>query len=130
MTHESEPLNSAMALLERLEAGAPKRVKANLDAFAPETAELLLGYAFADIVSRTGMDLRTREMLTVAMLAAMGTAQGQLEFHVRAAIHTGVSREEIVEIVLQLSVYAGVPAAMNAIAAAKHAFEERSNEQN
>lgn len=62
-------------------------------------------------------------MLTVAMLAAMGTASGQLEFHTRAAMNTGVRREEIVEIVLQVSVYAGVPACMNAISAAKKAFQ-------
>ncbi|MCR9122958.1 MAG: carboxymuconolactone decarboxylase family protein [Phyllobacteriaceae bacterium] len=92
--------------------------------FSPEAAELILGYAFSDIVSRDGIDLRTREMLTVAMLAAMGTAQGQLEFHMRAAMNTGVTREEIVEIVLQVSVYAGVPAAMNAITAAKAAFAD------
>ena len=62
-------------------------------------------------------------MLTVAMLPAMGAAPGQLDFHMRAAMNTGVTREEIVEIVLQVSVYAGVPASMNAITAAKKAFE-------
>ncbi|MEN3792204.1 carboxymuconolactone decarboxylase family protein [Fulvimarina sp. MAC3] len=122
MSERSDRLTRALSLLERLEPSAPDRVKSSLDAFHPDTAELVLGYAFADIVGRRGIDLKTREMLTVAMLAAMGTAQDQLEFHVRAAMNTGVSREEIVEIVLQVSVYAGVPAAMNAIAAAKRAF--------
>ncbi len=60
--------------------------------------------------------------MTVAMLAAMGTALAQLEFHMRAAMNAGVSREELVEVVLQVSVYAGVPARMNAIAAAKKAL--------
>ncbi len=124
MSRDGNPLTVAMALLERLEPGAPQRVQANLDAFSPETAELLLGYAFTDIVSRDKIDLRTREMLTVAMLAVMGTAQRQLEFHMRAAINTGVTRQEVVEIVLQVSVYAGVPAAMNAITAAKQAFSD------
>ena len=55
---------------------------------------LILGYAFADVVSRKGIDLRTREMLTIAMLAAMGTGPGQLEFHMRAALNNGVTREE------------------------------------
>jgi 4-carboxymuconolactone decarboxylase len=123
MSRSAEPLSQAMALLEQLEPGAPEKVQANLDAFAPDAAELVLGYAFADIVGREGIDLRTREMLTVAMLAAMGTAPGQLEFHIRAAMNTGVTREEIVEIVLQVSVYAGVPACMNAISAAKKAFQ-------
>ncbi|MEP1765782.1 MAG: carboxymuconolactone decarboxylase family protein [Sulfitobacter sp.] len=123
MSRSAEPLSQAMALLEKLEPDAPLRVRANLDAFSPDAAELVLGYAFTDIVSRDGIDLRTREMLTVGMLAAMGTAQAQLEFHMRGAMNTGVTREEIVEIVLQVSVYAGVPACMNAIAAAKQAFQ-------
>ena len=122
MSRAAEPLSLAMALLEKLEPSAPVRVQANLDSFSPDTAELVLGYAFADIVGREGIDLRTREMLTVAMLAAMGTAPGQLEFHIRAAMNTGVTRQEIVEIVLQVSVYAGIPACMNAITAAKKAF--------
>lgn len=123
MTRASDALPRALDILERLEAGAPGKVMANLDAFHSDAAELILGYSFADIVGRDGIDLKTREMLTVAMLAAMGTAQGQLEFHVRAAMNAGVSREEIIEIVLQVSVYAGVPACMNAITAAKKAFE-------
>ncbi len=118
----SERLNRALALLEKLDPAAPPRVSENLEAFANGTTELILGYAFADIVARPGLDLRVREMLSVAMLAAMGTAQRQLEFHIRAALHTGVTREEIVEILLQVSVYAGVPACINAITLAKKAF--------
>ncbi|MEP5985304.1 carboxymuconolactone decarboxylase family protein, partial [Roseibium sp.] len=100
-----------------------ERVQRNRDAFHPDTAKLVLGYAFADVVGRDGIDLKTREMMTVAMLAAMGSVQGQLEFHMRAAMNTGVSREDLVEIVLQVSVYAGVPACMNAITTAKKAFQ-------
>ncbi len=121
-TAKSDRLNQALALLEKLDPAAPLRVSENLEAFASGTTELILGYAFSDIVARPGLDLRLREMLTVAMLAAMGTAQSQLEFHICAALHTGVTREEIVEILLQVSVYAGVPACMNAITAAKNAF--------
>lgn len=112
----------ALALLEQLESGASVRVAKNLDDFHPDAVEILLGFAFTDVVTREGIPLKTREMLTVAMLAAMGTAPGQLEFHIRAALNTGASRDEIVEIVLQVAVYAGIPAAMNAITAAKAAF--------
>ncbi|MDO5621179.1 MAG: carboxymuconolactone decarboxylase family protein [Paracoccus sp. (in: a-proteobacteria)] len=115
-------LSDALAVLERLEPGAASRVQANLEGFALGTTELILGHAFADILSRPGIDLRSREMLTVAMLAAMATAPAQLEFHIRAALNCGVTRAEIVEIILQVSVYAGVPAAMNAISAAKKVF--------
>ena len=115
----------ALALLEQLESGAPARVEQNLDAFHPEAAEILLGFAFTDVVSREGITLKTREMMTVAMLAASGTAPGQLEFHIRAALNNGVTEDEVVEIIFQVAVYAGIPAAMNAITAAKSAFASR-----
>ncbi len=112
----------ALALLEQLDPDAPTRVAANLDALSDDFLEIILGFSFADVVSRPGIDLRIREMLTVAALMAMGTAPGQLEFHIRAALNTGVTREEIIEILLQIAVYAGVPACMNGISAAKKAF--------
>lgn len=65
-------------------------------------------------------------MLIVTMLAAMGTAPGQLEFHLRAALDQGVSREENVETILQIAVYAGVPACMNAIMTARYVFSEQA----
>ncbi|MEM1389082.1 MAG: carboxymuconolactone decarboxylase family protein [Pseudomonadota bacterium] len=123
MSGASDRLTRALSHLGRLGPGATEQVRANLDALHLDYREHVLGYAFADIVGRDGMDLKTREMTTVAMPAAMGTAPGQLEFHMRAAMNTGVSREEIVEIVMQVSVYAGVPTCMNAITAAKNAFE-------
>ena len=123
MTRSAEPLPQAMAILKKLDPDAPAKVQANLDAFSPDAAELVLGFAFTDIVSREGIDLKTREMLTVAMLASMATAPGQLELHIRAAMNNGVTRDEIVEIILQVAVYAGVPACMNAISEAKKAFD-------
>ncbi|KFC64464.1 4-carboxymuconolactone decarboxylase [Devosia sp. LC5] len=112
----------ALDLLRQLDPQAPERVAANLDELSGDFTELILGFAFADVVARPGIDLRTREMLTVSALMAMGTASGQLEFHIRAALNVGVTREEIVEILLQIAVYAGVPACMNGVAAAKKAF--------
>ncbi len=118
----SERLTRALELLEQLEPGASDKVTANLDALSPEFTEIILGFAFADVAARPQIDLKTREMMTVAALTAMGTAPGQLEFHIRAALNVGVTREEIIEILLQMAVYAGVPACINGVAAAKKAF--------
>lgn len=112
----------ALSLLKLLDPEAPEKVVKRLDRLSPDFAELILGFSFTDIVSRPGIDLKTREMLTVAALMAMGTAAPQLEFHIRAALNVGVSREEIIEIVLQIAVYAGVPACMSGITAAEAAF--------
>lgn len=120
MTHDRRA--KALALLELLDPNAPALVAANLDALSGDFLEIILGFSFADVLARPGIDLRTREMLTVAALMAMGTAPGQLEFHIRAALNTGVTREEIIEILLQIAVYAGVPACMNGITAARKAF--------
>jgi len=120
----------AFALLAQLDPHASQKVAANLDVLSDDFAELVLGFAFADVVSRPGIDLRTREMLTVAALMAMGNAPEQLEFHIRAAMNVGVSREEIIEILLQIAVYAGVPACMNGISAARKAFAARVDSEN
>ncbi|GAB2787547.1 carboxymuconolactone decarboxylase family protein [Halomonas shantousis] len=124
MTHSTNTRRAqALALLERLDREAPDKVSANLDSLSDDFLEIVLGFAFTDVVSRPGIDLKTREMLMVAALVAMGTAPAQLEFHIRAALNTGVSREEIIEILLQMAVYAGVPACMNGVAAARKALD-------
>ncbi|KIC45935.1 carboxymuconolactone decarboxylase [Ruegeria sp. ANG-S4] len=124
-TTESDRRTRALELLKQLEPSAPPRVAANFDSLHEDYLEIVLGFAFADVVARPAIDLRTREMMTVAALAAMGTAHGQLEFHIRAAMNQGVTKEEILEIILQMAVYAGVPAAMNGFAAARAAFAAR-----
>lgn len=114
----------ALAVLDQLNPGAPARVAASLDAMGEGFADAVLGWAFADVLARPTFDLATRERLTVAMLAATGTAPGQLDFHLRAALRVGVSRDELAEIMLQVAVYAGVPACMNGLAALRAAAGE------
>ncbi|PFG10643.1 MULTISPECIES: carboxymuconolactone decarboxylase family protein [unclassified Marinobacter] len=86
----SNRLTCALSLLKTLEADAPTKVTASLDALSDDFAEVVLGFSFADVIARPSIDLRTREMLTVAMLAAMGNAPGQLDFHMRAALNIGL----------------------------------------
>ncbi|MEM7462035.1 MAG: carboxymuconolactone decarboxylase family protein [Pseudomonadota bacterium] len=114
----------ALEILGKLDAHAPGPISESLDSVSPDLLEIVFGFAFTDVLDRPGLDLKTREMLTVAALTAMGTAPSQLEFHIRAAMQVGVSREEIIEIILQMAAYAGVPAFMNGIAAAKKAFDD------
>ncbi len=107
---------------------AGKAGPAVLDALAdiaPDFAKLLVEFPFGDIYSRPGLDLRSREIVTVAALAAMGNAQPQLKIHIGAALNVGVTRGEIVEILMQIAVYAGFPAALNGLFAAKEVFAAR-----
>lgn len=97
----------------------------SLAAIAPDFANYLIEFPFGDIYSRPGLDLRTRELITVAALTAMGTAAPQLKVHLHAALHVGCSREQIVETIIQMAIYAGFPAALNGLAAAQEIFAQQ-----
>jgi 4-carboxymuconolactone decarboxylase len=70
------------------------------------------------------LDLKTRQLLTIASLTTLGTAPLQLKSHIKGALRVGCTQEEIVETLLQMSVYAGFPKAMNAVYDAKEVFKE------
>ncbi|MGF7190851.1 4-carboxymuconolactone decarboxylase [Robbsia andropogonis] len=89
---------------------------------APDFARYLFEFPFGDIYSRPGLDIRSREIATVAALTAMGNALPQLKVHIAAGLNAGLSRGEIVEIIIQMSVYAGFPAALNGLFVAKEVF--------
>lgn len=112
-------------LLSEIDGAAGEAVIASLQGIAPDFAELLFEFPFGDIYAREGLSLRDREIATVAALAAMGTAPKQLGVHVHGALNVGVTREEIVEVLMQMAVYAGFPAALNALAVAREVFAER-----
>lgn len=110
-------------MLARVDGPAGMRVVENLAAAFPEFASYLLEYPFGDIYSRAGLGLREREIAVVAALCAMGNAAPQLRVHVHAALHVGCTPREVLEVVMQMSVYAGFPAALNGLAAVKEVFE-------
>jgi 4-carboxymuconolactone decarboxylase len=124
-TNANERYERGMRTLSRIDGEAGEKVVASLADIAPDFARYLLEFPFGDIYSRPGLDLRAREIATVAALAAMGNAQPQLKVHIGAALNVGVTREEIVEILMQMAVYAGFPAALNGLFAAKEVFAEK-----
>ncbi|MCY1445504.1 4-carboxymuconolactone decarboxylase [compost metagenome] len=75
--------------------------------------------------SRPGLDYCTRELATVAALTAMGNAQPQLKVHIGGALNVGCKPEAIVDVILQMAVYAGFPSALNGVAAAREVFSAR-----
>ncbi len=111
--------------LKEIDGEAGEKVIESLKNIAPDLARYTVEYPFGDIYSRQGLDLKSREIATVAALSAMGNAEPQLRVHINAALNVGCTPEEIVEIIIQMSVYAGFPAALNAAAAAKIVFVER-----
>jgi 4-carboxymuconolactone decarboxylase len=91
---------------------------------APDMVEFLVSFAFGDLYARKALKPRDRQLATIAALTALGTATPQLRSHIKAGLTAGLTREEIVEVLMQMAVYAGFPAALNGLAAAKEVFAQ------
>ncbi len=111
--------------LSEIDGEAGERVVSSLADIAPDFARYLIEFPFGDIHCRPGLDLRGREIATIAALTAMGNAAPQLKVHIEAGLNVGLSREETTEIIMQMAVYAGFPAALNGLFAAKDVFTAR-----
>ncbi|ACU76296.1 Carboxymuconolactone decarboxylase [Catenulispora acidiphila DSM 44928] len=118
--------NRGLDALQAIDGRAGDQVMASLAPISPDFARLLVGFAFADIYSRPGLDLKSRELATVAACTALGTAAAQLRVHLHGLLNVGGTREEPVEAIMQMAGYAGFPAALNGIAAAREVFAERA----
>lgn len=81
-----------------------------------DVGRYLVEFGFGDVYARPGLPLRDRELITVAMLAAMRAHESQLDFHLLAAHRVGISVDELREVIINVIPYAGFPAAINAIA--------------
>jgi 4-carboxymuconolactone decarboxylase len=113
--------------LAQIDGEAGEAVVSALADIAPDFATYLLEFPFGDIYSRPGLDLRAREIATIAALTAMGNAAPQLRVHIAAGLNVGLTRTEITEIIMQMAVYAGFPAALNGLSAAKEVFAQRDH---
>lgn len=111
--------------LREIDGETGQRVIDALAPIAPDFARYLIEFPFGDIYSRPQLDLKSREIATVAALTALGNATPQLKVHVHGALNVGCSRDEIVELMMQMAVYAGFPAALNGLFAAQEVFKER-----
>jgi 4-carboxymuconolactone decarboxylase len=110
-----------------LGAAHVERSRARASAFDAEFQDFITRHAWGAVWDRPGLDRRTRSLLTIAMLAALGHAE-ELKLHIRATRNTGVTRDEVREALLQVAVYAGVPAANSAFRHARQAFDEMDQE--
>ena len=111
-----------LAKLREVDGHIGEQVVANLADIAPDFARYLIEFPFGDIYNRPGLDLKSREIAVVAALTALGNATPQLKVHIQGALNVGCTRDEIVETIMQMAVYAGFPAALNGLAAAKEVF--------
>ncbi|MFH8136095.1 carboxymuconolactone decarboxylase family protein [Pantoea osteomyelitidis] len=114
--------------VEKLSAGAGKSVTQSLRAISPDLSRFVVEFSYGDVLSRNVIDNRTKELAIIAMLTAMGTASPQLKVHISAALNVGVTEGEIIEVIQQMAIYAGFPAALNGVFAAQAVFSEAAAE--
>ena len=114
--------------LSRIDGEGGEKVIAALADIAPDFARYLIEFPFGDIYSRPGIDLKSREIATIAALTALGNAAPQLKVHIAAGFNVGLTKSEIVEVIMQMAVYAGFPAALNSLFIAKEVFATLNEE--
>ncbi len=110
--------------LSKLKSDQVQILKDNLDDIAPDMVEYIVEYGYGDIYSRKNLDVKMRQIATIAALTAMGTAEPQLAFHIGAGLNVGLTKEEIIETIMLMNIYAGFPASLNGMAVAKKVFTD------
>ncbi|MFG1849825.1 4-carboxymuconolactone decarboxylase [Micromonospora carbonacea] len=103
------------------------RAIAGTDAFTADFQDFITRYAWGEVWTRPGLDRRVRSCVTLAVLAALHHDE-ELALHVRAALRNGLSPQEVAEVLLQVGVYAGVPAANRAFRVAREALRQEPGE--
>ena len=125
MSNGKDRHDLGVATLAAITGGIGSAVVDSLKDIAPDLAEWIISFSYGDVMSRPGLDLRSRQFATVAALTAMGTAMPQLRVHLHGALNVGCKPSELVEVILQMAVYAGFPSAINALNVAREVFRER-----
>jgi len=120
-----ERLQRGWDTVRKINASAAQQQWDELTAVYPDFARYIVHSAYADVLARPALPLREREIATLAALTALGNAPGQLKAHIEGALNVGLTREEICEVLMQMAVYAGVPAAINAMKIAGEVFGGR-----
>jgi 4-carboxymuconolactone decarboxylase len=123
-------LERGRELIAKMNPDLEKILAERYDRHIPDFAETLIEQAYGRYYAREGLDLKTRQIATVAALTALGGQTGpQLRINIEHALAAGASEREILEVIYQMAVYGGMPAAINGLNIAIALFEERRDTQ-
>ena len=117
-----DSFQKGLETLRQIDPSSGERIVKMLEEIAPDMARWIIEFPYGEVYSRPGLDLKTRELLTIVSLTTQGTAPRQLAVHIQNALRVGCSREEITEAILQMAVYAGFPKTLNALMTARDVF--------
>lgn len=125
-TGSNNPLERGDALAARLNPDLRAVLEPRYEELVPGFTDTLIEFAYGRLYSRQGLDLRTRQIATIAALTALGGQTGpQLKINIEHSLAIGVTEKEIAEVILQMAVYGGMPAAINGLNAAMEVFKAR-----
>jgi len=96
----------------------------SLAEIAPDMTRFVYEFPFAEIYTRPGLDIKKRQFVTLSVLATLGNTEPQLKAHIRGSLNVGIKRQEIIEAFMQIAVYAGFPASLNALRITRDVFRE------
>ena len=125
VSYSDDRRGRGLRALTELTGEAGVRVVDGLRDIAPDFADWVVEFSYGDVLSRPGLDRRSRQLATIAALTALGNAQPQLRVHIEGALNVGCRAQEIVEVMLQMTVFAGFPAVVNALGVAREVFKQR-----
>lgn len=123
--HEHDRYESGLAKLAEIDGKAGHEVIEGLSGVVADLGRYVIEFPFGDVYRRPGLDLKSREIATVAALTALGTIP-QLKVHMHGALNVGCSAEEVAEVLIQMAVYAGFPAAINGAFALQEVLKKRA----
>lgn len=124
MVEESDRYKKGWETIKRIYGDVGEEVLESVRSVSPDLARYTIEFPFGDVYARPGLDLKSREIATIAALVTLGNSPRELKAHIRGALNVGCTREEVVEVIIQMAVYAGFPAAINGIELAKDVFEQ------
>ncbi|MEC5216307.1 4-carboxymuconolactone decarboxylase [Actimicrobium sp. GrIS 1.19] len=119
----SEKYRTGIQYQHALDPNLPETIQGILNDVAPDFGKIIVEYVFADIYARPGLDMKYRIIATLAAVTALNQVFAVKEY-IRFALNAGFSRTEVVEVLMQMSVYAGMGPAMDALVAARDVFAE------
>ncbi|MFT2098140.1 carboxymuconolactone decarboxylase family protein [Marinomonas sp. 2405UD66-6] len=128
MTVLNERYETGLNNLKLIDQEAGEKVVESLNSISPDLAQYIIEYAFGDIYNRTELALKSKELVVVAALTAIGNAAPQLKVHIHGALNVGCNIAEVQEVILQMSGYAGFPSAINGMLALKEVVADRKQE--
>ncbi|USB35096.1 carboxymuconolactone decarboxylase family protein [Paenibacillus sp. YPG26] len=126
MKNEEALRAAGLKKLQEIDGEHGEQVIESLAGIAPVLADQITDFAFGEIYSRSPLSASQRQLITLAALTAQGGCEPQLRVHIHASLRVGLTRQEVIEALLQCYPYTGFPKVLNAVSTARQIFEQET----